>query len=291
MTDIRPINLPDNSPISIGRDHSRPSYNQLFSTRVGIVSIYQRSLSVLEINALYNDYKINFQNIPLISDTLATFDLTKGETVSRDEIKDLSGNGNDISTTYGSDLYYDSETSIVFASTNRRLFWYSNMLGGNVSMTFNIWILINSQTGPVPTNDQRILTLGGGFHLTLVITDNDLYGLSFGIENQMGERAPSILKPDLWFVVTGTRNVLTDDYELYVDNVIVKGASNSRVLNMDTSIRLAYPTVNAVNTDDFQIGQIGTVNIFEKALNLAEIEDLYYLYNVRLFIEKLSYEL
>jgi hypothetical protein len=136
------------------------------------------------------------------------------------------------------------------------------MLEGNISMAFNIWILINTQTGPVLVNDQRILTLGGGIHLTLVITDNYLYGLSFGIENIMGERAPRILKPDQWYNVTGTRNHLTSDYELYVDNVIVRGATNDRVLNMDKSIRLAYPTVNAVNIDDFQIGQIGTVNIF-----------------------------
>jgi hypothetical protein len=137
------------------------------------------------------------------------------------------------------------------------------MLRGNVSMTFNIWILINTQTGTVPRFDQRILTLGGGFHLTLVITDNALYGLSFGIENVLGERAPSILKPDVWYNVTGTRNVLTKVYEMYVDNVIIKGATNDTVLNMDSSIRLAHPTRHAVNIDDFKIGQIGTIKIFE----------------------------
>jgi hypothetical protein len=100
IRDIYPNNLPDDSPISIGRDHSRLSFSPLTSTRVGVVSIYQQSMSDLEINALYNDYKINFQNIPLVSDALATFDLTKGETVSRDEIKDLSGSGNDIDTIF-----------------------------------------------------------------------------------------------------------------------------------------------------------------------------------------------
>ena len=146
-----------------------------------------RSLKILEINALYNDYKINFQNIPLLN-TFATFDLIKGETVSRDEVKDLSGNGNDIDTIFGSDLYYDGETSLIFSGPNRRLFRRMNMLTGNVSLSFNIWILVNKQIGPVPPRDQRILTIGDKFHLTLVITDNDLYGVSFGIESVMGER-------------------------------------------------------------------------------------------------------
>jgi hypothetical protein len=229
---------------------------------VGIVSIYQRSLNISEINSLYNDYKINFQNIPLISDALTTIDLTKGETVSRDEIKDLSGNGNDISTTYGSDLYYyDGETSLIFSGPMRRLFRNSNMLSGNVSMTFNIWILVNKQTGSVPPSDQRILTIGNKFHLTLVITDNDLYGLSFGIESIMGERQEGILKPDTWYNVTGTRNNLTG-CAMYVDNVIIKGSSNNTVLNIDKTIRLAHHSGSGVNTDDFQIGQIGTVHIF-----------------------------
>jgi hypothetical protein len=93
LRDIRPIHLPDNSAISIGRDHSRLSYNPLYSARVGIVSVYERSLSVLEISALYNDYKIRSQNIPLLN-TLATYDLTNKENVLRVEIKDTSGNGN-----------------------------------------------------------------------------------------------------------------------------------------------------------------------------------------------------
>jgi hypothetical protein len=125
---------------------------------VGIVSAYMKSLSVLEIDALYNDYKIQYQNIPLLN-TLATFDLIKGETVSRDEVKDLSGNGNDIDTIFGSDLYYDGETSLIFSGPNRRLFRRMNMLQGNVSSTFNIWILVNKQTGSVHPRDQIILKL------------------------------------------------------------------------------------------------------------------------------------
>jgi hypothetical protein len=159
------------------------------------------------------------------------------------------------------------------------------MLSGNVSLSFNIWILVNSQTGSVPPRDQRILTIGNKFHLTLVITDNDLYGLSFGIESVMGERQERILKPDTWYNVTGTRNVLTDMYEMYVDNVIIKGATNNRVVDIDKTIRLAHHNYSGVNTDDFQIGQIGTLNIFEKALSQVEIEDLHYLYNVRYLLK------
>jgi hypothetical protein len=166
IRDIRQINLPDNSPISIGRDHSRPSFSPLFSTRVGIVSIYQRYLNISEISALYNDYKINFQNIPLISDALMTTDLTKSETVLENEIIDLSGNGNNMMPTHQSNLYYDGETSIIFNGIGRRLIRRTNMLEGNVSLSFNIWILVNKQTGSVPPRDQRILTIGNKFHLT-----------------------------------------------------------------------------------------------------------------------------
>jgi hypothetical protein len=110
----------------------------------------------------------------------------------------------------------------------------------------------------------------------LVITDNDLYGLSFGIESVMGERQERILKPDIWYNITGTRNVVTG-YDLYVENVIIKGSSNNAVIDFDNSVRLAHHNGSRTNTDDFQIGQLGTLNIFEKALNLAEIEDLYFL--------------
>jgi hypothetical protein len=72
---------------------------------------------------------------------------------------------------------------------------------------------------------------------------------------------------------------------MYVDNVIIKGATNDTVLNMDSSIRLAHPTRHAVNIDDFKMGQIGTINIFEKALNVTEIKDLHYLYNVRYLLK------
>jgi hypothetical protein len=146
----------------------------------------------------------------------------------------------------------------------------SNMLEGNVSLSFNIWILVNKQTGSVPPRDQIILTIGDKFHLTLVITDNDLYGLSFGIESVMGERQERILKPDTWYNVTGTRNHLTG-YSLYVDNVIIKGSSNNAVINIDNTIRLGYHSGTGTNTDHLQLAQIGTLNIFEKMLSLIEI--------------------
>jgi hypothetical protein len=158
------------------------------------------------------------------------------------------------------------------------------MLTGNVSLSFNIWILINKQTGSVPPRDQRILTIGNKFHLTLVITGNDLYGLSFGIESVMGERQERILKPDVWYNVTGTRNHLTG-YSLYVDNVIIKYSNNNAVIDFNKTIRLGYHSGTGTNTDHLQLAQIGTLNIFERGLNLAEIEDLHYLYNVRYLLK------
>jgi hypothetical protein len=140
---------------------------------------------------LYEDYKIYYQNIPLISDALLTCDLTKPENVLNTHITDTSGNKNDL-TKLGNGLNfgYDKEISIRFTTAiSQGLFiLQSNILRGNVSLSFNIWILVEKQTGSVPPRDQRILTIGNKFHLTLVITDNDLYGLSFGIESIMGER-------------------------------------------------------------------------------------------------------
>jgi hypothetical protein len=159
------------------------------------------------------------------------------------------------------------------------------MLDDNISISFNIWILINKQTGSVPVNGQRILTLGSIFHLTLGIIDNDLCALSLGIENVVGERTGRILSPDIWYNVTGTRDVLSGDYGLYVDNVILEIFSNDIVINMDKSIRLGFPLTNAVGIDDFPIGQIGTINLYERALDLVEIKNLYYLYNVQYLLK------
>jgi hypothetical protein len=126
IRDIFPIHLPDNSAISVGRDHSRLSYNPLHSARVGIVSVYERSLSPVEINALYNDYKIHYQNIPLLN-ALASFNLTKPETVSRVEIQDLSGNGNYFGVSRTADIEYDGETSVIFNSLGKHLVRHMNI--------------------------------------------------------------------------------------------------------------------------------------------------------------------
>jgi hypothetical protein len=95
-----PIYLPDNSPLSIGKDHNRPNRN-LFHSRVGIVSLYETDLLSAETDALYNDYKIFYPNIPLISDALLTCDLTKSSNVTFFKVinteylilNDTSGNG------------------------------------------------------------------------------------------------------------------------------------------------------------------------------------------------------
>jgi hypothetical protein len=85
--------------------------------------------------------------------------------------------------------------------------------------------------------------------------------------------------------VTGTRNVLTDNHEMYVDNVIIKGASNNSVTDIDNTIRLGYHSATATYTDHLQLAQIGTLNIFKKELSQVEIEDLHYLYNVRYLLK------
>jgi len=286
---VNPINLPINAPLSIGMDHSRLSYFQLRHARVGLVSVYERALNSVERSALYEDYKIYYQNIPLLN-TLFTCDLTKSENVFNIAgflyMRDTSGNDNSLGKYSGPNVSYDGDSSIIFTTAiNQGIFVNSNMLQGNVSLSFNIWILVNKQTGPVPPRDQRILTIGDKFHLTLVITDNDLYGLSFGIESIMGERQERILKPDVWYNVTGTRNNDLSGYSLYVDNVIIKLSNNNSIIDFNNSIRLGYHSGTGTNTDHLQLAQIGTLNIFEKGLNLAEIEDLHYLYNVRYLLK------
>jgi hypothetical protein len=93
------IAIPINAPLSIGMDHSRTDYFRLKNARVGIVSVYERALNLVELTALYEDYNSFYQNIQLISDALLTCDLTKPENVEITEnvyISDTSGNDNSL---------------------------------------------------------------------------------------------------------------------------------------------------------------------------------------------------
>jgi hypothetical protein len=161
FTMINPINLPINTPLSIGRDHSRTTYFKLKSARSGVVSVYERAFNLVELTALYEDYKKYYQNIPLISDALLTCDLAKPENVSDRRIQDISGNNNILTELGPRSINYDGETSMRFNTANYNLMTNLNMLEGNIDSTISIWLLVNKQTEDL-SNRQRIFTFGSG---------------------------------------------------------------------------------------------------------------------------------
>lgn len=166
------------------------------------MSVFERSLSLVEINALYNDDNIHNQNTSLLSDASASYDLTNKDNIPRLEITDISENGNRLNELGTGNIDYDGETSVLFESPNNELFRRVNMLKGNIDSTINLWLLINKQTRSA-VNTQRIFTLGEGttylqssLRLTLENTDNNLYALSYGVDALSGDLTAQILIPD-----------------------------------------------------------------------------------------------
>jgi hypothetical protein len=90
---------------------------------------------------LYDDYKIHYQNTPLLNDALASYDLKNKDNISILEITDTSGNGNHLSELGTGNIDYDGETSVLFESPNNKLFRRMNMLKGNIdNTTISIWL-------------------------------------------------------------------------------------------------------------------------------------------------------
>jgi hypothetical protein len=238
---------------------------------------------------LYEDYKKYYQNIPLISDALLTCDLTKSENVSERNIQDTSGNNNTLLEIGPVNINYDGETSVIFNTANKNLLKNLNLKEGNVDFTFSIWLLVNRQTGYL-SNRQRIFTLGSGrtasnssLFLSLFVDSIDSYALQFGSDGLSSSFSPLIIFPDLWYNITCIRSK-SGEYKLYVDNTLIFTGSRAEPLNITNILRVGK-SANASSDVDFQIGQLGTMNIFERVLELPEIEDLHYLYNVRYLLK------
>jgi hypothetical protein len=293
QTDDRVITIPANTTLSLGKHRSRPD-RELHWTRLGLVSIYERSLLGEEIKALYDDYKHHYQNIRLVTDAIAVYDLTDSNIILYDPyniiVRDISGNENELVEVGLQEIEYVNDNSIKFSTPNNNMVTNLHILHGDIENTVNMWILVNKQVNS-SIEKQRIFTIGTGetsanssLHLTLVCTDTVAYALEFGVFNQYVGETDKLIYPDIWHNVTLTRNNVSRTSILYIDTVEVERLTNSVALNVDEFFSIGkYLTGSPSGYTDLKIahiGTIGTTSIYERPLSVTEISDLYYMYNV-----------
>jgi len=289
----RVITIPGNTTLSLGKDWSRPDYELQWS-RIGLVSIYERLLSSVEIKALYDDYKPYYQNIPLITDAIGIWDLTEPDNIYYGipenkfniTIKDKSGNDNELVELGRYELEYVNNNSIKFKYANNAIGANLKILHGNIQSTINIWILVNKQETQ-SIEKQRIYTLGSGetsanssLSLSLVCTDTVSYALEFGSAYQYTGQTDKVIYPDIWYNITVTRNDVGDTI-LYIDAVKIQTLRNNINLNVDEFFSIGkYFVGQTTEYIDLKTAQIGTISIYERALNETEIINLYSMYNI-----------
>ena len=92
------------------------------------------------------------------------------------------------------------------------------------------------------------------------------------------------LEPDKWYQVTVTRDGGTGSYKLYVNNSLVTDNINATPLNITNRFNIGKSPASSAN-DDLTFGQIGTINIYERVLDLSEIGNLYELYGVQYLLK------
>ena len=289
----RVITIPANTVLSLGKDWNRPD-QELQWARIGLVSIYERLLTNEELKSLYDEYKGYYLNIPLLSDAIGVWDLTEPENISYSipedkfniTIKDKSGNDNELVELGRYELEYVNNNSIKFKYANNALGANLKILHGNIQSTINIWILVNKQATQ-SIEKQRIYTLGSGetsgnssLSLSLVCTDTVSYALEFGSAYQYIAQTDKVIFPDVWYNITVTRNDVGDTI-LYIDAVKIQTLRNNINLNVDEFFSIGkYFVGHTTEYIDLKTAQIGTISIYERALNETEVSTLYSLYNI-----------
>ena len=287
----RDLVIDANTSLKLGRSISmiNPS---LTHTKLGVISIYERLLLIEEIRALYDDYKNIYQNIPLISDAIAVYDLTNPDNVTRDQdisyiIADSSGNDNTLYETGGLTIDYVNNNSLQFGPyLGNNMIGDLHILTGNVSNGVTIWLKINRE---LVTNirNERIWTIGSGetqynssLALSLVCTDTYSYALEFGAFQVASKTTDKVLFPDIWYHITVTRNVGSFLTHLFIDGVQADKITSYIAIDIFDSLFIlgAYMGAEA-NYTGLSICDIGTVNIYERALAYVDIQNIYALYN------------
>jgi hypothetical protein len=130
--------------------------------------------------------------------------------------------------------------------------------GGNLELTrsykYTNDFSLGSGTGKSPDNSSLFLMLSN--------RSDDTYALVFGTDAVSGDISPQTLIPDMWYNITTTRDIL-GEYKLYIDDVMIFANIRADPLNINNRFSIGK-TVATSTSLNFQIGQVGTVNMFER---------------------------
>ena len=256
---------------------TRYPLNEYTEIELGSFKVYDRILSLQEVQQNYNALRPRYSPYEAVSDKLI-FNVDFGESsswVGSGFVNDISGFGNTGTALNGpTNTYRDSYTS--FDGTNDYVsFNYDSLDLGTSNFSVCVWFKTNAtQIGTLIAN--QVNNGWNGFNFQVSASGNILPTVDWGNSQQYGALSSSTAYNDnVWREATFVMNGATvSNWKLYINGVQVsaslEGSSVSTISGSGISNNVPL-TIGYRTFGNYFSGQIGRVLIYRKALSDSEV--------------------